>query len=126
MSGLPVTSFVDVDWNYFDLGGRFFNITPQGGATCGSLASIVYGHQWNGGARFQEDVRLAQRWHVVVGLGGEYSDLGGNETIYAYGPRGAAVTFVNADKFYFNLAPEGALIYAPSAAWTLQTRVGTG
>ena len=124
--GLPLTSFVGVDWNYFDLGGRFYNITPQGGATRGSLASTVFGHQWNGGARFQEDVRLAQRWHAVVGLGGEYSDLGGNETIYAYDAKGASRTFVNANRFYFNLAPEGALIYTPSDAWTLQSRVGTG
>ncbi len=124
--GLPVTSFAGVNWNYFDLGGRFYNITPQGGATRGSLASTVFGHQWNGGARVQEDVQLAPRWHVVVGLGGEYSDLGGNETIYAYSAKGAARTFVNANRFYFNLAPEGALIYTPSPAWTLQTRVGTG
>ena len=126
LSGLPVTSFAGVNWNYFDLGGRFYNITPQGGATRGSLASTVFGHQWNGGARFQEEVGLAPRWHAVVGLGGEYSDLGGNETIYSYGPAGAARTLVNANRFYFNLAPEGALVYAPTAAWTLQSRVGTG
>ena len=124
--GLPLVSFAGVNWNYIDIGGKFYNITPQGGATRGSLASTVYGHQWNGGARFQEDLRLDQRWHVVAGLGGEYSDLGGNETVYAYTPSGAARTFVNANRFYFNLAPEGALIYAPSPAWTLQTRVGTG
>ena len=124
--GLPLVSFAGVNWNYFDLGGRFYNITPQGGATRGSLASTVFGHQWNGGARFQEDVRLAQRWHVVFGLGGEYSDLGGNEAIYAYSAKGASATFVNANRFYFNLAPEGALIYTPSDAWTLQSRVGTG
>ncbi len=124
--GLPATSFADVNWNYFDFGGRFYNITPQGGATRGSLASTVFGHQWNAGARFQEDVQLAQRWHAVAGLGGEYSDLGGNETIFAYNANGATRTLVNANRFYFNLAPEGALIYTPSAAWTLQTRVGTG
>ncbi len=124
--GLPLTSFAGVDWNYFDIGGRFYNITPQGGATRGSLASTVFGHQWNAGARFQEDLRLAQRWHVVVGLGGEYSNLGGNEAIYAYGPGTVATTFVNANRFYFNLAPEGAVIYTPTPAWTVQTRVGTG
>lgn len=124
--GLPVTSFAGVNWNYFDFGGRFYNITPQGGATRGSLASTVNGHQWNGGARAQEDVQLDRSWHVVIGLGGEYSDLGGSEAIYAYSARGAARTFVDANRFYFNLAPEGALIYTPSAAWTLQSRVGTG
>ncbi|MGI4747239.1 MAG: TonB-dependent receptor family protein [Janthinobacterium lividum] len=126
MFGLPVTSFVGANWNDLDFGSRVYNLTPLGGATLGSLSQTVYGHQWNGGARFQEEIRFASRWKGVVGLGGEYSDLGATETIFSYAATGSSRRLITGNRFYFNLAPEGALIYTPSADWTLHGRVGTG
>jgi len=124
--GLPVTSFGGLNFNYLDFGSQTYNVTPLGGATIGAPVQLVYGHQWNGGARFQEEVKLAPRWKFVVGLGGEYSDLGATETIVSSSAGGQSRSYVTANRFYFNLAPEGSLIYTPSEAWTLHTRVGTG
>lgn len=124
--GLPVTSFAGVNWNYLDYGSQVYNLTPLGGATLGSLSQTAYGHQWNGGARFQEEIHFAPHWKGVVGLGGEYSDLGATETIFAETATGSSRRFITGNRFYFNLAPEGALIYTPSADWTLHGRVATG
>ncbi len=124
--GLPVTSFGGVNFEYLDLTARFYDITPLGGATRGSLAQLTLGHQWNAGARFQEEISLAPRWKAVIGLGGEYSDLGATETIFSYAAHRTSRQLITANRFYFNLAPEGALVYAPSPAWTLHGRVATG
>ncbi|MCQ8240033.1 TonB-dependent receptor family protein [Rhizosaccharibacter radicis] len=124
--GVPVRSFAGLNFNYLDLGSQVYNITPLGGATIGAPTQLVYGHQWNAGARFQEEIRLAARWKLVLGLGGEYSDLGATETILGYTATSATRRFVTANRFYFNLAPEGSLIYTPDQHWTLHTRVGTG
>jgi iron complex outermembrane receptor protein len=124
--GLPVTSFGGVNFNDLDMGSQVYNVTPRGGATLGSPTQFVFGHQWNVGGRFQEEIRLAAQWKAVVGLGGEYSDLGATETILSSSAAGLSRRFVTANRYYFNLAPEGALVYTPSAAWTLHGRVATG
>lgn len=120
-----LTSFAGVNFDYLDFGYQVYNLTPEGGATRGALNSTAYGHQWNLGARFQEDWQFAPRWHAVIGLGGTYSDLGAVETLYSYSARGQARTWVTADRFFFNLAPEAALVYAPASDWTVHARVGT-
>ncbi|GBR05307.1 TonB-dependent receptor family protein [Acetobacter oeni] len=125
IGGAPLETFGGVSFDYLDYGYQTYNIMPLGGATRGAMNSDSYGHQWNLGARFQEDWHFAPDWHVVVGLGGTYSDIGATETLYSYSASGTARQYVTANRFYFNLAPEGALIYTPSKAWTLHTRVGT-
>ncbi|MCQ8278890.1 TonB-dependent receptor [Acetobacteraceae bacterium KSS8] len=121
----PLVSYVAASYDYLDLGYQVYNLTPQGGATRGALNATTYGHQSNAGLRWQEDWRFAPRWHAVVGLGGTYSEVGAFETVYGYTGSSVALRGVTANRFFFNLAPEAALVYAPSRDWTLHTRVGT-
>ncbi|MBM3098854.1 TonB-dependent receptor [Gluconobacter cerinus] len=118
-------TFGGLSFDYLDYGYQTYNIMPLGGATRGAMSSASYGHQSNIGARFQEDWHFAPGWHAVVGLGGTYSDIGATETLYGYSASGMNSQYVTANRFYFNLAPEGALIYDPSEHWTFHTRVGT-
>ncbi|WP_083301776.1 TonB-dependent receptor family protein [Kozakia baliensis] len=120
-----LTSFGALNFDYLDFTSLIYNITPQGGATRGALSAYNPGHQWNAGARFQEDWQFAPRWHAVVGLGGTYSDLGATEMLYSQTASTTQSQHILANRYYFNLAPEGALIYTPSDALKLHTRVGT-
>lgn len=125
LAGKALETFAGVNFDYLDFGYQTYNVMPLGGATRGAMSSESYGHQWNLGARFQEDWHFAPNWHIVVGLGGTYSDIGATETLYGYSATANTQRIITANRFYFNLAPEGALIYTPSKNWTLHTRVGT-
>lgn len=125
LAGKSLETFGGISFDYLDFGSQIYNIMPLGGATRGAMNSESYGHQWNLGARFQEDWHFAPNWHVVVGLGGTYSDIGATETLYSYSAMGQNQRYITANRFYFNLAPEGALIYTPSKKWTFHTRIGT-
>ncbi|WP_236748072.1 TonB-dependent receptor domain-containing protein [Acetobacter aceti] len=125
LAGRALETFAGVSFDYLDFGSQTYNIMPLGGATRGAMSSESYGHQWNLGARFQEDWHFAPDWHIVAGLGGTYSDIGATETLYGYSATTSTQRAITANRFYFNLAPEGALIYTPSKDWTLHTRVGT-
>ncbi|MFT9329624.1 MAG: TonB-dependent receptor [Acetobacter orientalis] len=125
LAGRALETFAGVNFDYLDFGSQTYNIMPLGGATRGAMNSESYGHQWNLGARFQEDWHFAPDWHIVAGLGGTYSDIGATETLYGYSATASTQRAITANRFYFNLAPEGALIYTPSKDWTLHTRVGT-
>ncbi|MCP1214158.1 TonB-dependent receptor family protein [Acetobacter okinawensis] len=125
LAGRTLETFGGVNFDYLDFGSQTYNVMPLGGATRGAMSSQSYGHQWNLGARFQEDWHFAPDWHAVVGLGGTYSDIGATETLYAYSATTSSQRAITANRFYFNLAPEEALIYTPSKNWTLHTRVGT-
>ncbi|WP_173402426.1 TonB-dependent receptor family protein [Acetobacter pasteurianus] len=125
LAGKSLETFGGISFDYLDFGSQIYNIMPLGGATRGAMNSESYGHQWNLGARFQEDWHFAPNWHVVVGLGGTYSDIGATETLYSYSATGQKQRYITANRFYFNLAPEGALIYTPSKKWTFHTRIGT-
>lgn len=125
LAGRALETFAGVSFDYLDFGYQTYNIMPRGGATRGAMSSESYGHQWNLGARFQEDWHFAPDWHIVLGLGGTYSDIGATQTLYSYAATANTQRGITANRFYFNLAPEGALIYTPSRDWTLHTRVGT-
>lgn len=84
LAGRALETFVGVSFDYLDFGSQTYNIMPLGGATRGAMSSESYGHQWNLGARFQEDWHFAPDWHIVAGLGGTYSDIGATETLYGY------------------------------------------
>ncbi|WP_230975566.1 TonB-dependent receptor family protein [Acetobacter garciniae] len=125
IGGTSLESFAGISFDYLDYGYQTYNILPLGGAARGAMSSQSYGHQWNLGARFQEDWHFAPDWHAVVGLGGTYSDIGATQALYAYSAAATTSNLVTANRFFFNLAPEGALIYTPARDWALYARVGT-
>lgn len=120
-----LVSFVGVNYDYLDFGSLVYNLTPAGGAARGALNSTQFGHQSNAGGRFQEDWGFAPHWHLIVGLGGTYSEIGATQTLLSYSATTTRAQVVTADRSFFNLAPEAALTYAPRADTLLNLRIGT-
>nr|WP_239021401.1 TonB-dependent receptor [Novacetimonas cocois] len=125
VGGMDLTSFGGISFDDMDALSMVYNVTPAGHAHQGALSQSSWSHQWNAGLRFHEDLHFAPAWHLVVGLGGTYSGLHAAETLFTGSTAGTSQKVVTADRHFFNLAPEASLIYTPSRAWTLHTRVGT-
>lgn len=123
IDNMILTSFGGAYFNYLDYGSKVYNLTPAGEASLGALAQTAYGHQWNAGARFQEALKINSQWQFVTGVGGEYSNLGATQAIYAYNASGHSITYVPAQRHYVNVAPEGAIIYTPLHDLILHTRI---
>ncbi|MEJ0092114.1 MAG: TonB-dependent receptor [Methylocella sp.] len=124
---MPLTTYIGGGFAFLDFGDHFHNLNPEGGNSLGPLSQTIYGHQANASLRFQEDLQFAQNWRFVTGLGGEYSNIGATETNFDPTQPGDVVSgIIPANRTFFNLAPEAALIYTPTSDWTLHTRLGTG
>jgi iron complex outermembrane receptor protein len=125
--GRPSTTLVGGFFNYENINSTVFNLTPAGNATDGGLTQTVNGSQLNTGLRAREELELTPKLTAEVGLGLEYTGLQALEVNIAY-PAAAtpAATTINAERTFFNTAPEAALIYRPDEAWTLHARVSTG
>nr|WP_246462990.1 TonB-dependent receptor [Nitrospirillum iridis] len=129
--GLAATQFAGLSFNYEDINSYSYNLAPAtaagGGATLGALTQSIFGHHYNLGVRLREEVALAPRWKAVVGVGADYTDIDALQTAYAYPTSGgAATTLIRAQRTFFNVAPEAALVYQPDADWQLHARVATG
>ena len=120
--GRSLDTLAGLDFGYLDFGTRFYNLGPAGGGTLGALTQTQYGHQWNLGAHLQETVRLDPRWSAVLGLGGTYSDIGAVQDSFGNTVLTRAIT---ANRFFFELAPEASVIYAPRQDLSLHGRVAT-
>ncbi len=120
--GLPVDTLAGIEFGYLDFGTRFYNVTPAGGGTLGALTQTQYGHQWNLGAHLQETVHPSSSWTGVVGLGGSYSDIGAVQDSFGNALLKQVIT---ANRFFFDLAPEASVIYAPDRDLSLHGRIAT-
>lgn len=100
----------------------FFNL-GDGSGTSGALQSSSRSHIMNFGGRLREELTFVPGWTLVLGLGGESSQVQG-----ALRNRTGSETFstVNVNRTYTNLAPEGALVYSPIDRLVAHFRVGTG
>ncbi len=125
--GLEATSSLGLNFNDERLNSYTYNLTPLGGATRGALTQTVFGRVINTGARAREEVVFAPGLTGVLGLGGEYTELVANQTAYGYPLAGGrTATTLAGTRTFGNIAPEAALLYAPTPEWTLHTRVATG
>jgi iron complex outermembrane receptor protein len=123
LGGLTARHYVGLFANYMEQeASTFFNLA-DGVGTRGSLQSGTRGHIRNLGGRLREELTLAPGWTVVAGLGGEYS-----EVIAQLRTRSAADRYaiIEVDRSFGNVAPEAALVYAPTSDVTAHVRVGTG
>ncbi len=120
--GRSVDTLAGIDFGTLDFDTAFYNVTPAGGATLGALSQQQLGHQWNLGAHLQETAHPSARWTGVIGLGGTYSDIG--ETQDSFG-NATLTRVIAANRFFFNLAPEASLVYAPTTALSIHGRVAT-
>lgn len=104
-------------------------IKPGGNANLGSLSAISESQQTNMGLRGREEVRLTETLTAVAGLGVEYTQLEGTQLAYSYPTTNignAVTTTTRANNPYYNIAPEGALLWRPTSEWQVRGRVATG
>ncbi len=106
-------------------------VKPGGNANLGSLNTVTPSRQSNWGLRSRAEVQLTDTLTAVAGIAAEYTTLVGTQLAYAYpatGPLAGSVTTrtTEANNFYLNVAPEGALLWRPVQEWQVRGRVGTG
>jgi iron complex outermembrane receptor protein len=125
--GLPAIVAAGVFYNYEELNSSSYMLTPAGHAAHGGVTQQVAGHQLNTGLRLRDELQLAEQWTAVLGLGGEYTQLEGLSTAFAY-PSGSepTQTRIEATREFFNVAPDIAIEYRPDRAWTLHARAAGG
>jgi iron complex outermembrane receptor protein len=118
------TWFAGAFANYEDINSYSYNVMPGGNATLGGLATATLGSHLNAGARARGEVALNDRWQVSFGIGGEHTSLKATQSAYTY-PTAATPTLarVSADRKFFNVAPDIAIVYTPADAWKFHARV---
>ncbi|MGH6935116.1 MAG: TonB-dependent receptor family protein [Methylocella sp.] len=103
-----------------------FNPVPPNGRS-GGTTQITPSQQTNAGLHGREEIRFSDYVTGVVGLGAEYTNINGTLNNFTYrGTFNPTVTGVSVNNHYYNIAPEGALVYRPNSEWLVKARVGTG
>ena len=125
--GMEATSFLGVFYNYLDNQSFSFNKTPAGRNGIGALTQTVFGDVRNMGARAREELALTPHLQLVAGIGAERSIIDVRQTAYGY-PIGSnpVLTLIPAERRFWNVAPEAALVWQATDAVRLHARVGTG
>ena len=123
--GLDATHFAGVFFNYEDLNSYSFNVAPGGNATLGGMTATTFGHHYNVGGRLREELQLSPDWRIVAGVGLEHTGLSAANTAYRYTGATPSTTVLQAQRDFFNVAPEVVLFYAPDAHWQLRGRFAT-
>jgi iron complex outermembrane receptor protein len=102
-------------------------VGPGGNGQAAGLTQLTPSQQTNAGIHGREEIRFTDFLSGVVGLGAEYTNING--TLNAFNYRGSlipSVTSTPANNNYYNIAPEGALIYRPNSEWLVKARIATG
>jgi iron complex outermembrane recepter protein len=103
------------------------NVAPGGNGKIGGTTAITPSQQTNAGLHGREEIKFTDYLTGVVGLGAEYTNINGTLNNFTYpGTFNPTVTVTSANNNYYNIAPEGALVYRPNSEWLVKARVGTG
>lgn len=125
--GLDATGFVQVFYNYLDNQSFSFNKTPAGRDGLGALTQTVFGDIRNYGVRVREELKVSPTLELVAGIGAERSRINVRQTVYSYPVAASPVlTLIPADRSFWNVAPEAAVIWRPIYPVRLHARIGTG
>ncbi len=104
-----------------------YNVAPGGNGKIGGTTAIQPSQQTNAGLHGREEIKFTDYLTGVVGLGAEYTNINGTLNNFAYpGTFTPTVTPISANNNYYNIAPEGALVYQPNSEWLVKARIGTG
>ncbi|WOJ89554.1 TonB-dependent receptor [Methylocapsa polymorpha] len=124
--GFDATHFVGVFANTESSTSWTYNVTPGGNATIGGLTQVVPSQQTNAGIRGREEIKLTDSLTAIGGWGAEYTNINGALTTYTPGATALVIGRTPANNNYYNIAPEGSLVYRPNNDWQIKARVATG
>jgi hypothetical protein len=102
--------------------GQTFQNLADGNGTRGLLIQNNRGTIRNIGGRFREELEFIPKWILAGGLGFEQSMI----SIQSINFEGATPLRVNADRTYYNWAPEMSLTWKPGEGYRHWVRASTG
>lgn len=124
--GLDAVHFGGVYFNTERTTGYTYNLLPGSNAPLAGVTQITPSQQTNMGLHGREEIRFNQFLTGVAGLGAEYTNVNGILNAFTY-PKGVPTSKLTpANNDYYNIAPEGALIYRPDSDWLIKARIATG
>lgn len=116
-------------YKYENLNSYTYNVMPGGNGTAalGGLTLDYFGQINAGGFRMREELALGERTTIVGGFAGEETSLGVKETLFTYPTTSTpTTTVIPANRSFFNMAPEAALLFRARSNVLLHARFGTG
>ena len=120
---MPLRSYVGFFVNNMEQEGQTFNNLQDFFGTRGTLAQNNRGTIRNIGGRFREELEFVPKWTLAAGLGFEQSMLSVQTINYN---NGAVGTRANADRTFYNWAPEMSLTWKPAEGYRHWMRGSTG
>ena len=122
LAEMPLRSYVGFFVNNMEQEGNTFQNLADGQGTRGLLIQNNRGTIRNIGGRFREELEFHPRWILAGGLGFEQSMI----SIQSINYEGATPLRVNADRTYYNWAPEMSLTWKPAGGYRHWIRASTG
>ncbi|WP_447984732.1 TonB-dependent receptor domain-containing protein [Nitrospira sp. Nam74] len=121
---MPLRSYVGFFVNNMEQEGQTFTNLDDFHGTRGTLAQNNHGTIRNIGGRIREELEFVPKWTVAAGFGFEQSMLSIQTINYA--PSGAVSTRANANRTFYNYAPEMSLTWKPAEGFRHWVRASTG
>ena len=122
LADMPLRSYVGFFVNNMEQEGNTFQNLADGQGTRGALIQNNRGTIRNIGGRFREELEFHPTWILAGGLGFEQSMI----SIQSINYEGATPLRVNADRTYYNWAPELSLTWKPADGYRHWIRASTG
>jgi iron complex outermembrane receptor protein len=131
--GFDATQFGGIYFNRDVVTSYTYNLVPGGNAMLGystaATTEISPTQTTDMGMHVREEIKFNDTLAGVAGLGAEYTKLQGAAYNFNYSTLGVptlANTSTSADNNYYNIAPEGALVWHPQNDLVFKARVATG
>ena len=127
--GFDATHFGGIYFNTDSYTSYTNNLVPGGNATLGATTEISPTTTTDMGIHGREEIKFTDFLAGEAGLGAEYTNLQGSAYNFSYSTTGVATlakTSASADNNYYNIAPEGALVYTLNSDWVVKARIATG
>jgi len=121
--GMPLRSYVGFFANQMEQEAQTFNNLGDFFGTRGTLAQNSRGTIRNIGGRVREELEFVPKWILAAGLGFEQSQVSVQTINYT---NGAVGTRANADRTFYNWAPEMSLTWKPADRYRHWVRGSTG
>jgi iron complex outermembrane receptor protein len=121
---MPLRSYVGFFVNNMEQEAQTFTNLGDFHGTRGTLVQNSRGTIRNIGGRFREELEFVPKWTVAAGFGFEQSMLSIQTINYA--ASGAVSTRANADRTFYNYAPEMSLSWKPAEGFRHWVRASTG
>ena len=121
---MPLRSYVGFFVNNMEQDGQTFTNLDDFHGTRGTLAQNNRGTNRNIGGRFREELEFVPKWTLAAGFGFEQSMIS-IQTIN-YGASGAVSSRADAQRTFWNYAPEMSLTWKPAEGYRHWVRASTG